>query len=403
MAMPKLRFKEFDGNWKNYKLEDISNIKTGPFGSNLHKEDYVAVGTPIITVEHLGEISLTTQNLPLVSDTDKLRLSAYSLQEGDIAFSRVGSVDRCAIVTKQEKGWLFSGRILRVRPNNKIVFSKHLMYALKTEHSKHQIRSAAVGQTMPSLNTKILKEFIVCLSNSLEEQTKIATFLSAVDTKIDELTQKHKLLCEYKKGMMQQLFNQKLRFKADDGSDFKDWEERILGNICTTFSGGTPTSSNPAFYEGSIPFIKSGEIAQESTAQFINKSALDNSSAKLVEKGDLLYALYGATSGQVAISQISGAINQAVLCIRSETLDTNYLHNYLVFRKQKIISTYLQGGQGNLSASILKKISIPTPSFKEQTKIANFLTAIDQKIDNVAEQIDHAKTWKKGLLQQMFV
>ena len=202
---------------------------------------------------------------------------------------------------------------------------------------------------------------------------------------------------------MQQLFSQKLRFKADDGSDFKDWEERILGNICTTFSGGTPTSSNPAFYEGSIPFIKSGEIAQESTAQFINKSALDNSSAKLVEKGDLLYALYGATSGQVAISQISGAINQAVLCIRSETLDTNYLHNYLVFRKQKIISTYLQGGQGNLSASILKKISIPTPSFKEQTKIANFLTAIDQKIDNVAEQIDHAKTWKKGLLQQMFV
>ena len=191
----------------------------------------------------------------------------------------------------------------------------------------------------------------------------------------------------------------RLRFEGFE----RAWEERTLGEVSTTFSGGTPTSSNKLFYEGQIPFIKSGEISQSNTAQFINELALANSSAKLVKKGDLLYALYGATSGQVAIAQLEGAINQAVLCIRSKTLVTNYLYNFLLFKKEEILSTYLQGGQGNLSASILKEIDIPTPCLEEQTKIANFLSAIDQKIDNVAAQIDQAKIWKKGLLQQMFV
>lgn len=372
MATPKLRFKEFDEDWTALKYEDILNIKYGKD----HKK-------------------LNSGNIPVFGTGGVMRYVDQFLHDGEsILIGRKGTIDSPKYVN--EKFWtvdtLFYTEI-KEQAVPKFVYQ----HALQVNWLK---LNEATG--VPSLNTKSINNVAINLP-PLKEQTKIATFLSAVDTKIDELTQKHELLVEYKKGMMQQLFSQKLRFKADDGSDFKDWEERILGNICTTFSGGTPTSSNPAFYEGSIPFIKSGEIAQESTAQFINKSALDNSSAKLVEKGDLLYALYGATSGQVAISQISGAINQAVLCIRSETLDTNYLHNYLVFRKQKIISTYLQGGQGNLSASILKKISIPTPSFKEQTKIANFLTAIDQKIDNVAEQIGHAKTWKKGLLQQMFV
>ena len=163
MATPKLRFKEFDGDWANFNLGDISDIKTGPFGSTLHQKDYVEIGTPIITVEHLGEVGLTSQNLPLVSDEDKVRLKSYMLDEGDLAFSRVGSVDRCAIITDKEKGWLFSGRILRVRPNKKLVHSKNLMYALKTEDAKYRIRSVAVGQTMPSLNTEILKNFSINL------------------------------------------------------------------------------------------------------------------------------------------------------------------------------------------------------------------------------------------------
>ena len=248
MATPKLRFKEFDGDWANFNLGDISDIKTGPFGSTLHQKDYVEIGTPIITVEHLGEVGLTSQNLPLVSDEDKVRLKSYMLDEGDLAFSRVGSVDRCAIITDKEKGWLFSGRILRVRPNKKLVHSKNLMYALKTEDAKYRIRSVAVGQTMPSLNTEILKNFSINLSNSVEEQTKIASFLSVVDEKISQLTQKHELLSQYKQGMMQKLFSQQIRFKADDGSEFGEWEEKTLidsvdTNIKWSFTGG-PFGSN---------------------------------------------------------------------------------------------------------------------------------------------------------------
>ena len=129
----------------------------------------------------------------------------------------------------------------------------------------------------------------------------------------------------------------KLRFKEFDG----DWESKKLGTFAKTFSGGTPTSSNKDYYNGDIPFIKSGEISCTCTEQFINQKGLDSSSAKMVNQGDLLYALYGATSGQVAISQIHGAINQAVLCIRSEQ-NTVFLYNFFLLAKDDILSTYLQ-------------------------------------------------------------
>ena len=101
-------------------LRDIADIQTGPFGSQLHKEDYVDIGTPIVTVEHLGNRVFTEQNLPKVSDEDKARLSKYVLKEGDIVFSRVGSVDRCSYVDAAHDGWMFSGRCLRVRPNTEV-------------------------------------------------------------------------------------------------------------------------------------------------------------------------------------------------------------------------------------------------------------------------------------------
>lgn len=105
--------------WETYRLKEIADVQTGPFGSQLHKKDYVEVGTPIITVEHLGDNRITYQNLPKVSETDKKRLSKYIIREGDVIFSRVGSVDRRALVTKKENNWLFSGRCLRVRPDEK--------------------------------------------------------------------------------------------------------------------------------------------------------------------------------------------------------------------------------------------------------------------------------------------
>ncbi len=136
--------------------EDKIGVQTGPFGSQLHKEDYVEIGTPIITVEHLGDNRIIHVDTPFVSDEDKERLSKYHLREGDIVFSRVGSVDRRALVRKGEDGWLFSGRCLRVRADKAKIDPSYLSYVFGLESFKNYIRSIAVGATMPSINTKIL-------------------------------------------------------------------------------------------------------------------------------------------------------------------------------------------------------------------------------------------------------
>lgn len=168
-------------------LRNIADIQTGPFGSQLHKENYVDVGTPIVTVEHLGNRVFTEQNLPKVSDEDKSRLSKYVLKEGDMVFSRVGSVDRCSYVDAAHDGWMFSGRCLRVRPNAEIV-PLYLYYFFCLEDTKQFVRNIAVGATMPSINTKLLGEVEVAYP-SLKEQQKIVALLSALDDKI-EINQK---------------------------------------------------------------------------------------------------------------------------------------------------------------------------------------------------------------------
>ena len=163
---------------------DVNGIQTGPFGSQLHQKDYVATGTPIITVEHLGENRITYQEIPKVSDHDKDRLSKYALREGDIVFSRVGSVDRRALVRRNEDGWLFSGRCLRVRPNINKIDPTYLSYFFGLPSFQEYIRSIAVGATMPSLNTKILSDVLI-IYPPLPEQRAIAHVLGTLDDKIE--------------------------------------------------------------------------------------------------------------------------------------------------------------------------------------------------------------------------
>ena len=190
----------------------------------------------------------------------------------------------------------------------------------------------------------------------------------------------------------------KLRFKGYND----EWVEYQLGKICKTYSGGTPNVSNLNFYNGLIPFIKSGEIHSNQTAMYITEEGLKNSSAKLVNKGDLLFALYGATSGEVDISKIDGAINQAILCVKSNYINLIFLKEILSFNKNKILCKYLQGGQGNLSADIFKTLKFKFPTLREQEKIASFLTLIDKKIEKQKELVELLKKYKRGLLSQIF-
>ncbi len=186
--MKQTRFKDTEigkipEEWKTMKLHEVcvkNGIQTGPFGSQLHNRDYVDEGTPIITVEHLGENRIIHDNLPKVSDKDKKRLIKYTLKEGDIVFSRVGSVDRRAITKKDEEGWLFSGRCLRVRTDSQKMNPSFLSYYFGLEKFKERIKGYAVGATMPSLNTKLLAEMEIILPNFYEHKL-ISYLLSALD------------------------------------------------------------------------------------------------------------------------------------------------------------------------------------------------------------------------------
>ena len=164
-------------------LSKLADIQTGPFGSQLHKEDYVQEGTPIVTVEHLGKKRFTEQNLPYVSNEDKKRLNKYILHEGDIVFSRVGSVDRCSYVSREYDGWMFSGRCLRVRPFGEID-SQYLYYYFTLESTKQFVRGIATGATMPSINTKFMGE-VPIVYPSIIQQRKIASILTSLDDKIE--------------------------------------------------------------------------------------------------------------------------------------------------------------------------------------------------------------------------
>jgi type I restriction enzyme S subunit len=171
-----------------------TGIQTGPFGSQLHQEDYVQIGTPIITVEHLGENRILHVNTPKVSDFDRDRLSRYQLNKGDIVFSRVGSVDRRALVREKEEGWLFSGRCLRVRPDPAKIDPQYLSYFFGLSAFKKHIRSIAVGATMPSLNTSLLSEIVVPHPPNIEEQRAIAHILGTLDDKIELLRKQNETL-----------------------------------------------------------------------------------------------------------------------------------------------------------------------------------------------------------------
>ena len=187
-----------------------------------------------------------------------------------------------------------------------------------------------------------------------------------------------------------------LRFPEFTG----EWKKYKLSETCSFFSGGTPSSSKKEYYDGNIPFIRSGELHEEQTELFITEDGYKNSAAKMVEVGDLLLALYGATSGDIAISKINGAINQAILCIR-----TNQNKKFIesIWRKhvEKLLQTYLQGGQGNLSADIVKNISFYFSRIEEQNKIAEFISLLDERIATQNKIIEKLQSLIKGLVDSL--
>lgn len=378
MNIPKLRFKDNNGNdypqWEKKLIKDILKIYHGKDYKNEPNEKklYPVLGTGGI-ITYIDKF-LCDWECVLIGRKGTINKPQYMK-------TPFWSVDTL----------FYSKPKLKQNPKFQYYLFQNINWKIYDESTG-----------VPSLSASTI-EHINRFIPTYAEQEKIASFFSTIDKKIENLTNTITSLENQKKGLLQQIFSQKLRFKDKNGNNYPNWEKKKLGDITTSYSGGTPSVNVKDYYNGAIPFIKSGEIHNSFTETFITETGLNSSSAKLVKKGDLLFALYGATSGDTSISKINGAINQAILCVRSTTLNLHYLYQLLNFYRNKLLSIYLQGGQGNFSATIFKNLIFNFPCLEEQTKIADFLSAFDHKLDNQKAQLEHWQQIKKGLLQQMFV
>ena len=332
-------------------LGDIAISQTGPFGSQLHEEDYVSEGTPIVTVEHLGDTNFTHQNLPFISEADTKRLSKYILIEGDIVFSRVGSIDRNVYVDKNHEGWMFSGRCIRVRADKNKVNPRYLSYYFKQNSFKKMMMNLAVGATMPSLNTKIMNSIELDLLPR-ESQDKIANILSAIDDKIQinnqinqELETMAKILYDYwfvqfdfpdqngkpyKSSGGKMVYNLELKREIPEGwgvETLKDFESKII-------TGKTPSRANSDNFGGEIPFITIGDIRGNTFVYSTSESLTDLGAGvqqnKYLPEGSLCVSCI-ATVGEIGFTTEWSQTNQQINSIVFED-ETNRYYLYFALK-----------------------------------------------------------------------
>ncbi|MEQ1119252.1 restriction endonuclease subunit S [Acinetobacter junii] len=362
MIAPKLRFKEFDGDWSALKYKDVLTIKYGKDHKSLDEGDIPVYGT--------GGV---------------MRYVDQYLYEGEsILIGRKGTIDQPKYVN--EKFWTV----------DTLFYTEIKKNALPLFLFQHALQVNWLGLNeatgVPSLNTTSINNVDIYLPSN-EEQTKIASFLSAVDEKISQLNRKHELLSQYKQGMMQKLFSQQIRFKADDGSEFGEWVEWKFESCIDIFDNLRKPVSASERKTGSTPYYGANGIQS-----YIDGYTHDGEFILIAEDGanDLINYPIQYVNGKIWVNN-----HAHVVCGKTKIAKNIFLK----YRLGSIDFTkYLVGGgRAKLNAGAMKEISLLLPCLAEQTKIANFLTAIDQKIEVVAQQIEQAKQWKKGLLQQMFV
>ena len=401
--VPKLRFAEYIGNkLKMTRLGKLSSVLKERVGENKYTLMSVTSGVGLIPqAEKFGrEIAGDSyKNYIVIKKYDFAynKSATKRFPEGYISMLREydtaavpNSIFTCFRITDSESYPLFFDYLFH---NN---YHGHWL--------KKYIEVGARAHGALSFDTKHLWSMPLALPD-FKEQQKIADCLSSIDELIDAESRKRKALEKYKKGLMQKLFPAEgktlpeWRFPEFQGCG--EWKSQAIEHACQMFSGGTPDTSKKEFYGGEIPFIRSAEINKSSTELFITEEGFKNSSAKMVKKGDVLIALYGANSGEVALSKINGAINQAILCLRHET-NNEFVYHYFAHMKNWIISKYIQGGQGNLSGQIIKSVNFYFPKPEEQQKIADCLSELDTLITEQINKIDQLKTHKKGLMQGLF-
>ena len=370
---------------KKTLLGSIADIQTGPFGSQLHKEDYVENGTPIVTVEHLGNRVFTEQNLPMVSDYDKERLNKYVLCEGDIVFSRVGSVDRCSYVDSNHSGWMFSGRCLRVRPSDKL-YPLYLYYYFCMESTKRFVRNIAVGATMPSINTKLMGEVEVSVP-SIDTQKRIVTILSSIDDKIELNDVINENLEQQAQAIFKSWF---VDFKPFGGVMPEDWNVCTLDSICNLIIKGI----TPKYTEDSEQLVINQKCVRnhQIDLSLARPHIPKKTNEKWLKYGDILVNSTGTgtlgRAAQVLFVPNNLTVDSHVTIIRASKAEyihflglwaTSHEHDFVMLQTGST-------GQTDLPRERLKKMQILLPSIDILKKFSSIIKPIsDTQINNHQE------------------
>ncbi|RKG45976.1 restriction endonuclease subunit S [Acinetobacter cumulans] len=405
MAVPKLRFKEFDGDWFQSKIGEIFQVTSGstPLRSDNRFFENADIAWVKTTDLNNGLIEKTEEKISQIALKET---SVKILPKGTVFVAMYGGFNQIGRTGLLVHEAACNQALSAIYPNEKI--DSYFLLTFLNHKVDDWKNFAASSRKDPNITKSDVLAFPLKYPVK-EEQTKIAFFLSAVDEKISQLTQKHELLSQYKQGMMQKLFSQEIRFKADDGSEFGEWEETTLGEIGTFKSG----QGFPEQFQGGkdgIPFFKvsdmnilGNEKIMKVANNYVNSEAITKMKAKVIDNEAIIFAKVGAAIflERKRLAKNFLIDNNMMAYLSNQKMNIMFLKQFLDNIK---LSKFVQvGALPSYNSSDLAIIPISLPCLEEQTKIANFLSAIDQKLEVVAQQIEQAKTWKKGLLQQMFV
>jgi type I restriction enzyme S subunit len=405
---------------REVRLGEVCGVQTGPFGSQLHASDYKAYGTPIITVEHLGDNRIIHENVPLVSDDDRQRLTRYQLHAGDIVFSRVGAIDRRALVTDLEHGWLFSGRCLRVHPRQDVVHPGFLAHYMGLPHVKNWILNHSVGSTMACLNTDILLRLPLTLP-PLALQLRIAAVLNTVDEAIAKTEAVIAKLKQVRAGLLHDLLtrgfdeHRQLRdpiahpeqFQASPlGQIPRDWGIQNLDAAVRIIDCKHYT---PTFVKEGKAFIRPRNVKPEgldfSDVDFVSDEDFILLTDKHVPNvGDIVFSRNATFGVACYVDQsIPFAIGQDTVVMTHKSASTHFIYYVLCSHllKAQIMRASSGSTFGRINLAFIRSLLVPNPTQAEQNAIVEKMVAFDGQVKIEESQLTKLTFLKSGLMSDL--
>ncbi len=406
--IPELRFPEFYEEWVKKKVGTITDkVGSGstPLGGS---KAYLSEGVIFIRSQNVNNDTLSLDEVVFISEETNDKMSGSKVIAEDILLNITGaSIGRSCVVPKTFQTGNVNQHvcIIRLTQDYSPYFFQPFLSSFKGQKLVFQEQA---GGGREGLNFQSIRGFKVYFP-TLPEQQKIASFFTAIDKKISQLKQKKTLLEQYKKGVMQEIFSQKIRFRNDNGQKFPKWEKKRLGEVAKFFKG-KGVSKNDVADNGNLECIRYGElytIYRETIDVVKSRTSVNTKDLVLSEADDVIIPASGETQIDIATASCvlkSGIALGGDLNIIRSNFNGVFLSYLLNSKMKREIAKLAQGiSVVHLYSSQLSILKLDIPTVLEQAKIASILSAIDTKINHTQTQIDKAELWKKGLLQKMFV